>query len=582
MVKRIPQTFIDELVDRSDIAEVIGKYVEIKKAGKEYKACCPFHNEKTPSFTISPEKGFYHCFGCGANGNSLGFLMDYEKLTFVEAIEELAKMLGMEVPKSDDDIKITKKQTNLKSILNEVSEHYQSNLKSSKNAIEYLKDRGIDGKTAKDFCIGYSKNSYDDLTKKMGSSEKRIELMIEAGLIIKKDKGGYIDRFRNRVMFPIRDNRGDVVGFGGRVIDEDDNPKYLNSPETALFKKGYLLYGLFEGKQQISTTKEVILVEGYTDVIGLSQYGFENALATLGTATTESHIKLIFQKANELTFCFDADNAGRKAAIRALEICLPLIRQNKSVKFLMLDKGSDPDTAVRELGSSVFLGMLKTAITLDDMIIDICDSSFDINSLSGKANAAEKAIHLVRQLRESIYKDLVAQKIALHYGVDLSGLEMNVFQLATIKEKQKRKERTKEEKNSRPTLVRQAIKILLHKPSLGIKLLPNNDLKYIDIKGVDILNDIIDLVHDNQSIKVGTIIQHFENGGNGKFLAELATEEILVNPSELEKEFDDIVLSLKNTNLKKELNTLLQKAQSESLSKMDEERLRELSNNPKI
>ena len=273
MVERIPQTFIDDLIDRSDITEIIGKRVEIKKAGKEYKACCPFHNEKTPSFTISPEKGFYHCFGCGAHGTSLGFLMDYEKLTFVEAIEELAKMLGMEIPKSSEDIKITKKQTNLKSLLNEVSDYFQSNLKSSKNAIEYLKDRGVDGKTAKNFCIGYSKNSWDDLTKKYGSTEKHIDLMVEAGLIIKKDKGGYYDRFRNRVMFPIRDNRGDVVGFGGRIIDEDDDPKYLNSPETALFKKGYLLYGLFEGKQQISSTKEVILVEGYTDVIGLSQYG---------------------------------------------------------------------------------------------------------------------------------------------------------------------------------------------------------------------------------------------------------------------------------------------------------------------
>ena len=270
----ITQNSIEKVRIAADIIHTLSDYMKLTKKGNNFFGLCPFHNEKTPSFTISPEKGFYHCFGCGAHGTSLGFLMDYEKLTFVEAIEELAKMLGMEVPKSDDDIKIIKKQTNLKSILNEVSEYYQSNLKSSKNAIEYLKDRGIDGKTAKEFCIGYSKNSWDDLTKKYGSTEKHIDLMIEAGLIIKKDKGGYYDRFRNRVMFPIRDNRGDVVGFGGRVIDENDNPKYLNSPETALFKKGYLLYGLFEGKQQISTTKEGILVEGYTDVIGLSQYGF--------------------------------------------------------------------------------------------------------------------------------------------------------------------------------------------------------------------------------------------------------------------------------------------------------------------
>ena len=575
MVERIPQTFIDDLIDRSDITEIIGKRIEIKKAGKEYKACCPFHNEKTPSFTISPEKGFYHCFGCGAHGTSLGFLMDYEKLTFVEAIEELAKMLGMEVPKSSEDIKITKKQTNLKSLLNEVSDYFQSNLKSSKNAIEYLKDRGIDGKTAKDFCIGYSKNSWDDLTKKYGSTEKHIDLMVEAGLIIKKDKGGYYDRFRNRVMFPIRDNRGDVVGFGGRIIDKDDDPKYLNSPETALFKKGYLLYGLFEGKQQISSTKEVILVEGYTDVIGLSQFGIGNTLATLGTATTESHIKLIFQKANELTFCFDADNAGRKAAIRALEICLPLIKKNKSVKFLMLDKGSDPDTAVRKKGADGFRGMLKESITLDDMIIEVCNSSFEIDSLTGKANAAEKAIHLVSRIREGIYKDLVVEKIAKHYGVPIKN-----FSTGSAKTEQPR-ERKKSGKAKRPTLVHQAIKILLHDPSLAIKLIPNDDLKFIDQKGIDILNEIIDLVHNNQSIKVATVVQHFENEKLRKFLAELAIEEILVSPSELETEFDDIVLSLKNANLKKELNTLLEKAKSKALSETDEKRLKELTNKPK-
>ncbi len=575
MVERIPQTFIDDLIERSDISEIIGKRIEIKKAGKEYKACCPFHNEKTPSFTISPEKGFYHCFGCGAHGTSLGFLMEYEKLSFVEAIEELAKILGMEVPKSNEDIKLTKKQTSLKSLLNEVSDYFQSNLKFSKKAIGYLKNRGIDGKTAKSFGIGYSKDSWDDLTKKFGSREKYIDQLVEAGLIIKKDKGGYYDRFRNRVMFPIKDNRGDVVGFGGRIIDEEDDPKYLNSPETTLFKKGYLLYGLYEGKQEISATKKVILVEGYTDVIGLAQYEIRNALATLGTATTENHIKLIFQKADEITFCFDADNAGRKAAIRALEICLSLIKQNKSVKFLMLDKGRDPDTAVREHGADAFKALLKKSISLDNMIIEICNSSFEIDSLTGKANAAEKAIHLVRQIREGIYKDLVVEKIANHYGVPTKKFLTGVLKV------KKPKIIAKGNSSKRPTLVHQAIKILLNKPSLGIKITPNVHLKYLDIKGVDILNDIIGLVHNNKEIKVATIVQHFENEKLRSFLSGLAIEEILVSPEELEKEFDDIMLSLKKANQRKELNGLLEKAKNKSLSKLDEKRLKELTNNPK-
>ncbi len=299
-------------------------------------------------------------------------------------------------------------------------------------------------------------------------------------------------------------------------------------------------------------------------------------MATLGTATTENHIKLIFQKANELTFCFDADNAGRKAAIRALEICLPLIKQNKSVKFLMLDKGSDPDTAIREQGTDGFKDLLKKSITLDDMIIDICNSSFEIDSLTGKANAAEKAIHLVRQISEGIYKDLVVEKIAKHYGVPT-----NKFMTGTLKTKKSKIKAKGDAGSKRPTLVHQAIKILLNEPSLAIKLNPSVDLKYLDIKGIDILNDIIDLVDNNHSTKVATIIHHFEDDKLRNFLAELAIEDILVNPGELEKEFDDIVLSLKKANQRKELNSLLKKAKNKSLSKYDEKRLAELTNIPK-
>ena len=294
MSERIPQDFIDDLIERADVSEVIGKRVEIKKAGKEYKACCPFHNEKTPSFTVSPEKGFYHCFGCGAHGTALGFLMDYERLTFVEAIEELAKMVGVAVPKTKEDRVVSKENNHLKNLLSQISEYYEKNLKESKNAIEYFKYRGIDGTTAKHYALGFAKDSWDDVLNNFGKTEKDKKQLLACGLLIKKDGGGYYDRFRNRVMFPIRNNRGEVVGFGGRVIT-DEEPKYLNSPETTLFKKGELLYGLFESKKSIAERKSAVIVEGYTDVIGLYQFGVGNSLATLGTAINSFNIKKVLE-----------------------------------------------------------------------------------------------------------------------------------------------------------------------------------------------------------------------------------------------------------------------------------------------
>ena len=328
MPELIPQDFIDDLVQRIDVVEVIGNRIEIKKAGKEYKGLCPFHTEKTPSFTVSQDKGFYHCFGCGAHGTALGFLIDFDRLTFIEAIEELAKIAGIMIPKTRQDRSDSLKNKSLQNLLLELTSHYITNLSKSKKAIEYLKTRGIDGKTAKKFSIGFSKNSWDEVLKKFGTSEKNIANLYDCGLTVKKDDGGYYDRFRNRIMFPIKNFKGNVVGFGGRIIDEGE-PKYLNSPETQLFKKGELLYGLFESKEFLRSSNHVILVEGYTDVISLANNGFKNSLSTLGTATTDTHIKKAFRFADKITFCFDGDDAGKKAAWKACEICLLNIRVNK-------------------------------------------------------------------------------------------------------------------------------------------------------------------------------------------------------------------------------------------------------------
>ena len=581
MSERIPQDFIDDLIERADVSEVIGKRVEIKKAGKEYKACCPFHNEKTPSFTVSPEKGFYHCFGCGAHGTALGFLMDYERLTFVEAIEELAKMVGVAVPKTKEDRVVSKENNHLKNLLSQISEYYEKNLKESKNAIEYFKYRGIDGTTAKHYALGFAKDSWDDVLNNFGKTEKDKKQLLACGLLIKKDGGGYYDRFRNRVMFPIRNNRGEVVGFGGRVIS-DEEPKYLNSPETTLFKKGELLYGLFESKKSIAERKSAVIVEGYTDVIGLYQFGVGNSLATLGTATTDNHINKVFRISDQIIFCFDGDDAGRKAAEKAMKLCLPLVRKNKEAYFLILED-EDPDEFIRQHGHQEFEARLATAKSTDEFLITICNQNSDINSVKGKANAVENAMALVDTIQDGIYKDLMIEKIALEYNLALE----KVAKYTPSKKITKKVSRTDGQKKkraylkNRPSLINQAIRILLHKPELGKMIDLNNQFKHLDQKGIDVFREIIQLIHTKDSIKLATIIEHFQDQKLQRYLSQLAMGDGLINKNEMLSEFNDITQRLNTQDLRKELAILIERAKSKSLNEEDTKRLKALSKNIK-
>lgn len=581
MSERIPQDFIDDLIERADVSEVIGKRVEIKKAGKEYKACCPFHNEKTPSFTVSPEKGFYHCFGCGAHGTALGFLMDYERLTFVEAIEELAKMVGIPVPKTKEDRVVNKENNDLKSLLSRVSKHYEKNLKESTIAIEYFKSRGIDGKTARHYALGFAKKSYDDILKNFGKTDKDRKQLLACGLLTEKDDGGYFDKFRNRVMFPIRNNRGEVVGFGGRVI-ADEEPKYLNSPGTVLFKKGELLYGLFESKKSIAERNSAIIVEGYTDVIGLYQFGVGNSLATLGTATTDNHINKIFRISDQIIFCFDGDDAGRKAAEKAMKLCLPLVRKNKEAYFLILED-EDPDEFIRKHGHKQFEARLATAQSTDEFLINICNKTSDITSVKGKANAIENAMALVNTIQDGIYKDLMVEKIASEYNLTLEKL-VNYVPSQKITKKASRTDAQRNKPaylKNRPSLINQAIRILLHKPELGKIIDLNNQFKHLDQKGVNVLREIIQLIHAKDSIKLATIIEHFQDQKLQRYLSQLAMDEGLINKNEMLSEFNDITQRLNIQDLRKELTILIERAKNKSLNDQDARRLKELSKNIK-
>lgn len=584
MSDRIPQDFIDELVQRVDIGEIIGNRIDIKKAGKEYKANCPFHGEKTPSFTVSPEKGFYHCFGCGAHGTALGFLMEYERLTFIEAIEELAKVVGIDVPKTKEDKIKNKRNNSLKELLSEVSIHFTSNLSQSKEAINYLKNRGIDGKNAKNFSLGFSNNSWSEILDKFGSSEKNKQRLLDAGLIIKKDDGGFYDRFRNRIMFPIKDNRGDVLGFGGRIIGNDD-PKYLNSPETTLFKKGELLYALFESKEAINKTKSVIIVEGYTDVIALHKYGFNNALATLGTATTEFHIRKMFRTIDEITFCFDGDKAGYKAALKAMELSLPIIKTNKEVNFLILDKGQDPDEMMENNGPDAFKTALSNAYSLDQFLIEVMRDKYNIETVKGKANAIEDGMSLLSKVKEGIYKDLLIESFSTEFKLNENQIKR--FYEDKNQKRSAGKRFSKNRQNNkkvelRPSLIKQAISILLHYPNLLNNITIEDRLNHINEKGIDILKKIITLTQGKDSIRLATILEHFQDKKIRQHLQNLSLETLIVRESEIQNEFQDILNRLYILNNKTEMKVLLKKASQNNLTKLEKSRFIELSANIKI
>ena len=415
MAGRIPQQFIDDLMQRVDIVEVIDSRVPLKKAGREYTACCPFHNEKTPSFTVSPNKQFFHCFGCGAHGTALGFLMDYEHLEFVEAVEELARGVGLEVPReaghADDDQR--SQNALLYDLHMEAAHHFQKMLRDhprAQSAIDYLKNRGLSGEIARDFGLGYAPPGWDNLLTALGRDSERRRALATGGLAIQKDNGDLYDRFRHRIMFPIHDRRGRIIGFGGRVLG-DDTPKYLNSPETPIFHKGRELYGLFEARKQVRQLDRLLVVEGYMDVVALAQFGVRNAVATLGTATTGEHLEQLFRVVPEVVFCFDGDRAGLAAAWRALENALPVLREGREARFLFLPEGDDPDSFIRREGADTFGERAANAIPFSDFLFEHLAGSVDMESIDGRARLVEQAKPLLTRLQPGVFRRMMVHQL---------------------------------------------------------------------------------------------------------------------------------------------------------------------------
>ncbi len=565
-MSRIPQHFIDEIVARTDIVDVITSRVPLKKAGREFKACCPFHDEKTPSFTVSPDKQFYHCFGCGAHGTAVGFLLEYERLSFVEAIEELAGRLGMEVPREKSDQ--PRPSDDLYDLLARADRYFREQLRGNAAAIGYLKGRGVVGEVAARFGIGYAPASWDGLLKHLGGDVGRA---LAAGLVIARDDGsGHYDRFRGRIMFPIRDHRGRTVAFGGRAM-EDKGPKYLNSPETEVFHKGRELYGLYEARQSRDDLSRILVVEGYMDVVGLAQYGINNCVATLGTATTPDHLSRLFRIARDVVFCFDGDRAGRAAAWRALRVSLGQIRDGRQVRFLFVPEGEDPDSLVRNEGADAFRARLDEAVPLSEFLIEHLRSETDTASLDGRARLAELARPLVAQVPEGVYRDMLTERLAQEVGLPGERLARH---LPKAEPAVPRRPARAAASGARPPLVRQCIALLLKHPSSAADANVPDGMERWTTPGVDILTTLLEQLAREPHLTTAGVLERWRSHEHFRHLEQLASGESLINEAQAATELIGLIGRLSDQERARRRNALLEKSAERPL---DEEELRELN-----
>ena len=477
----IPEAFIQELLNRVDIVDVVDRSVPLKKAGANYSACCPFHNEKSPSFTVSPTKQFYHCFGCGAHGTAIGFLMEHQGLSFVEAVQELAKSVGMIVPQEqrDTDQPQQKVMLGLQEILQRASNYYRQELKKSPRAIEYLKGRGLSGKIAARFQMGYAPAGWQNLESVFDNYQA--EALKTAGLVVENEQGRRYDRFRDRIMFPIHDQKGQVIGFGGRIMrtqGEDDGPKYLNSPETPLFQKGQELYGLFLARKPIRDAGRVLVVEGYMDVVALAQYGIEYAVAALGTATTPYHITKLMRQTDDIVFCFDGDAAGRKAAWRAAMNALPALTDGLKLSFLFLPKEHDPDSYVREYGKEAFESQMGTAVPLSQYIVQHLSEDNALQSQEDKVRFLNEAEPILKQIQAPRLALLLRKRIAELAGISLDEMQGLIKLPDTARQRPKVSLR---ESRTPLSLHRRFALMLLMRPDLAER----SDLEWLQGSGED-------------------------------------------------------------------------------------------------
>ena len=524
MSRRIPQTFIHELIARADLLDVIGARVALKKAGSNYKGLCPFHNEKTPSFSVSPEKGFYHCFGCSAHGNAIDFMMRYENRSFPEAVEALADMLRLEVP-FDGREEPQEEFHGLYEVLREADQIYRRALREHAPAVDYLKRRGIDGATASRFGLGFAPDAWDTLVGALGGTARGLERLVEAGLVKVNEQGRHYDAFRDRITFPIRDSRGRVIGFGGRVLGAGE-PKYLNSPETPVFHKRQTLYGIYEARQRPGRPEQILVVEGYMDVAALAQYGIEPAMATLGTATTADHVRQLTRLANAVVFCFDGDRAGRAAAWRAAEAALPFGGGNVELKFLLLPEGDDPDSFVRSRGADEFRSRLRQAVPLSTFLLDTLKGQVDVESSDGRAKLVGLVLPLLSRLSEGgIYWRLLVDDLAQFVGMSVAEFKevLRAETRSTSAPPAPRRARGGGKRSS----IAKIIRLILHYPGAAGRVGRIEGLDTVDLPGADLLRRLLEMTAENPDFMTGQLIETFREHPEEPYLKTLAAEEIL-------------------------------------------------------
>jgi DNA primase len=532
MTGRIPDSFLDELVSRSDIVDIISARVPLKKAGREYKACCPFHNEKSPSFSVSAEKQFYHCFGCGAHGTVIGFLMQYEKMEFLDAVADLAQRAGLELPREAQAPR-DPGSADLHDLMLQAARFFEQNLADNPRARAYVQRRGLDVKISAKFSLGYAPDAWEALLTRFGAHEEDRRRLLQVGLILERSgerTSGFYDRFRDRLMFPIRDSRGRVIGFGGRVIDQGE-PKYMNSPETPLFHKGRELYGLYEARQARGDFKRLVVVEGYMDVVRLHQAGITYAVATLGTATTQEHLNKIFRMTSEVVFCFDGDRAGRQAAWRALENALPLARDGRELKFMFLPEGHDPDTLVAEEGAEAFENRMKAALPLSEYLVQQLIVDVDLDHIDGRAKLKALAGPLFARMPEGIYREMLADRLASRVGMPANKLK-EFFAAGEPKRAGNPSEPPVRQRGrmsvGRGNLLTQAITLVLHHPAAAGAIEDPELLGSIDKAGVSVLKELLEQAATASSASTAMLLERWRDRTEYERLTELAMLDPLV------------------------------------------------------
>ncbi|WP_075183043.1 DNA primase [Pantoea sp. 1.19] len=564
MAGRIPRAFINDLLARTDIVDLIDVRVKLKKQGKNFHACCPFHNEKTPSFTVNGEKQFYHCFGCGAHGNAIDFLMNYDRLEFVESIEELASQHGLDVPyeagSGPNQMERHQRQT-LYQLMDGLRDFYQQALQAPQAAParEYLNQRGLSGEVIEHFAIGFAPPGWDNALKRFGQNAENRQSLTDAGMLVTNDKGRSYDRFRERVMFPIRDKRGRVIGFGGRVLG-DALPKYLNSPETDIFHKGRQLYGLYEAQKNTPSPPRLLVVEGYMDVVALAQFGVNYAVASLGTSTTSDHIQLLFRATDNVICCYDGDRAGREAAWRALETALPWMSDGRQLRFMFLPDGEDPDTLIRKEGKATFEARMEQAMPLSRFLFDSLLPQVDLSTPDGRARLSTLALPLISQVPGETLRIYLRQELGNKLGI------LDDAQLDRLMPKTADANKVSAAPQLKRTTMRILIGLLLQKPALVKWVPPLDGLSASGMAGLPLFADLVSTCQAHPGLSQGQILEHYRGTKFSQHLETLATWNHMIVDEEVDNMFQDALARMYDAALEHRLEYLIARERTHGLN----------------